>query len=75
VQTKASGTQLRRGVNELLKQSEVVTQSDAPTVEGFEDLEDFDSYDPTHLFWEQIKQLDFALTSSKGSLIKTQMSL
>jgi hypothetical protein len=25
------------------------------------DLEDFDPYDPTHLFWDQIKQLGFAL--------------
>ena len=24
-------------------------------------LEDFDPYDPTHLFWDQIKQLGFAL--------------
>lgn len=23
-------------------------------------LEDFDPYDPTHLFWDQIKQLGFA---------------
>ncbi len=25
-----------------------------------EDLEDFDPYDSTHLFWEQLKQLGFA---------------
>jgi hypothetical protein len=24
------------------------------------DLEDFDPHDPTHLFWDQIKQLGFA---------------
>ncbi len=23
-------------------------------------MEDFDPYDPTHLFWEQLKQLRFA---------------
>ncbi len=26
-----------------------------------QNLEDFDPYDPTHLFWDQIKQLGFAL--------------
>jgi hypothetical protein len=25
------------------------------------DLENFDLYNPTHLFWDQIKQLGFAL--------------
>jgi hypothetical protein len=34
------------------------TGSDLP--EEPEDLEDFDPYDSTHLFWEQIKQLGFA---------------
>jgi hypothetical protein len=60
LQTKASGTQLRQRVNELLKQPDVSTQVDDSVVEDFEDLEDFDPYDPTHLFWEQIKQLGFA---------------
>jgi hypothetical protein len=60
LQTKASGAQLRQRVNELLKQPDAATQTDEPSVEGFEDLEDFDPYDPTHLFWEQIKQLGFA---------------
>ena len=58
--TKASGTQLRRRVDELLKQPDAATQADVSQVEEFEDLEDFDPYDPTHLFWEQIKQLGFA---------------
>jgi hypothetical protein len=60
LQTKASGTQLRQRVNELLRQPDAATQADEFHVEGFEDLEDFDPYDPTHLFWEQIKQLGFA---------------
>ena len=60
LQTKASGTQLRQRVNELLKQPNAAAQTDESHVEGFEDLEDFDPYDPTHLFWEQIKQLGFA---------------
>lgn len=60
LQTKASGTRLRQRVNELLKGIHpTATQSDSATAE-FEDLEDFDPYDPTHLFWEQIKQLGFA---------------
>ncbi len=60
LQTKASGIQLRQRVNELLKQPEVATRSDESFVENLEDLEDFNPYDPTHLFWEQIKQLGFA---------------
>jgi hypothetical protein len=60
MQTKASGSQLRRRVNELLKQPGAATQADKSSEEDFEDLEDFDPYDPTHLFWEQIKQLGFA---------------
>jgi hypothetical protein len=60
LQTKASGAQLRQRVNELLKQPEAATCGDESPAEGFEDLEDFDPYDPTHLFWEQIKQLGFA---------------
>jgi len=60
LQTKASGAQLRQRVNELLKQPDAATRDDEFPVEGFEDLEDFDPYDPTHLFWEQIKQLGFA---------------
>ena len=60
LQTKASGTQLRQRVNELLKQPNAAAQVEESQVEGFEDLEDFDPYDPTHLFWEQIKQLGFA---------------
>jgi hypothetical protein len=60
LQTKASGTQLRQRVNEWLKQSNSATEADESSIAGFEDLEDFDPYDPTHLFWEQIKQLGFA---------------
>lgn len=61
IQTKASGERLRRRVNELLRASPVEAgetggESDA----GLEDLEDFDPYDSTHLFWEQLKQLGFA---------------
>src|SRR5205085_8239640 len=51
---------LRLRVNELLLASSgeagVAEISDSEL-----DLEDFDPYDPTHLFWDQIKQLGFAL--------------
>jgi hypothetical protein len=60
LQTKESGPRLRQRVNELLRAS----TSEAGVTEnaGLElDLEDFDPYDPTHLFWDQIKQLGFAL--------------
>lgn len=30
-----------------------------------EDLENFDPYDSTHLFWEQLKQLGFAFREIK----------
>jgi hypothetical protein len=61
LQTKASGERLRRRVNELLRDSsaesgETGGESDTEP----EDLEDFDPYDSTHLFWEQLKQLGFA---------------
>lgn len=61
LQTKASGERLRRRVNELLHAS----SPEAGRISGeldaeLEDLEDFDPYDSTHLFWEQLKQLGFA---------------
>jgi hypothetical protein len=62
LQTKASGERLRQRVNELLRAS--VTQTVGSTggelAAELEDLEDFDPYDSTHLFWEQLKQLGFA---------------
>ncbi|HEX8142048.1 MAG TPA: hypothetical protein VF553_05590 [Pyrinomonadaceae bacterium] len=58
--TKESGPRLRQRVNELLHASTNV--SGTPEMNDPErDLEDFDPYDPTHLFWDQIKQLGFAL--------------
>jgi hypothetical protein len=60
LQTKESGPSLRNRVNELLRASanEAAT---AEVVDFGQDLEDFDPYDPTHLFWDQIKQLGLAL--------------
>jgi hypothetical protein len=62
LQTKASGDRLRRRVNELLRTpmaetGETTGDNAAP---DSDDLEDFDPYDSTHLFWEQLKQLGFA---------------
>jgi hypothetical protein len=62
LQTKASGSRLRQRVNELLRASVAETGegSDGDVAAELEDLEDFDPYDSTHLFWEQLKQLGFA---------------
>jgi hypothetical protein len=62
LQTKASGERLRQRVNELLRASvaETVESTDGELAAELEDLEDFDPYDSTHLFWEQLKQLGFA---------------
>jgi hypothetical protein len=61
LQTKASGERLRRRVNELLRASPVESAGMVVESPGEpEDLEDFDPYDSTHLFWEQLKQLGFA---------------
>jgi hypothetical protein len=62
LQTKASGESLRQRVNELLRASAAETgeSTDGKLAAELEDLEDFDPYDSTHLFWEQLKQLGFA---------------
>jgi hypothetical protein len=60
LQTKESGPHLRERVNELLRASANQAQA-AEVVDLGQDLENFDPYDPTHLFWDQIKQLGFAL--------------
>ena len=46
-------------INELLRASAVEAREPAAETE-VEILEDFAPYDPTHLFWEQVKQLGFA---------------
>lgn len=64
LQTQASGERLRLRINEMLRAP--ATPSSEPVGEtvvsphASEQLEDFDPYDSTHLFWEQIKQLGFA---------------
>lgn len=62
LQTRASGGRLRQRVNELLSPlgAEAGEDSESELAAESEDLEDFDPYDSTHLFWEQLKQLGFA---------------
>ncbi len=62
LRTKASGGRLRQRVDELRRQPAAGAGegSDGDTAAESEDLEDFDPYDSTHLFWEQLKQLGFA---------------
>jgi hypothetical protein len=61
LQTRASGEMLRQRVNELLRASAAETGETSDKLNAeLEDLEDFDPYDSTHLFWEQLKQLGFA---------------
>lgn len=60
LQTRESGPRLRERVNELLCASANEVRADE-VVDFGQDSEDFDPYDPTHLFWDQIKQLGFAL--------------
>jgi hypothetical protein len=61
LQTKASGERLRQRVNELLRTSPAEAGEPGGGLDTEpEDLEDFDPYDSTHLFWEQLKQLGFA---------------
>jgi hypothetical protein len=60
LQAKLSGERLRQRVAEILRVS--FTEIADPSESSSDlDLEDFDPYDPTHLFWDQIKQLGFAL--------------
>jgi hypothetical protein len=60
IQTRLSGERLRQRVAELLPASSAeageLSDNDVDRI-----LEDFDPYDPTHLFRDQIKQLGFAL--------------
>jgi hypothetical protein len=60
LQARLSGEKLRQRVAELLHASHSKTgeiDENSPEM----DLEDFDPYDARHLFWDQIKQLGFAL--------------
>lgn len=60
LQARLSGERLRQRVAEILRASANEAGESNENSTEF-DLEDFDPYDPTHLFWDQIKQLGFAL--------------
>jgi hypothetical protein len=60
LQAKLSGERLRQRIAEILRVSSNEAGESAENGPDL-DLEDFDPYDPTHLFWDQIKQLGFAL--------------
>jgi hypothetical protein len=63
LRSRSSGERLRRRINELLLPPRLEGVPSAPSSDAIElraELEDFDSYDSTHLLWEQIKQLGFA---------------
>jgi hypothetical protein len=65
-QTRASGERLRLRVNELLRTSSTEAGQTGDELDTeLEALEDFDPYDSTHLFWEQLKQLGFAFREIK----------
>jgi hypothetical protein len=61
LQARLSGMRLRARVNEILAANQNHDQ-DIDTEEILiEDLENFDPHDPTHLFFDEIKRLGFAL--------------
>lgn len=60
LQARLSGERLRQRVAEILRISYAEPGESIENSPNL-DLEDFDPYDPTHLFWDQIKQLGFAL--------------
>ena len=60
LQARLSGERLRQRIAEILR----VPSNEAgesPKNSPDLDLEDFDPYDPTHLFYDEIKRLGFAL--------------
>jgi len=63
LRSRSSGERLRWRINELLSFPKLEGVPSSPSngaTEPDANLEDFDSYDSTHLLWEQIKQLGFA---------------
>jgi hypothetical protein len=63
LKSRASGERLRRRVNEMFappKPKGISSADSGDASAEYSYLEDFDPYDSTHLFWEEIKQLGFA---------------
>ena len=65
VQAKLSGSRLRQRVQELLGISGHNHEGAAGPEATIEDLEDFDPHDPTHLFFDEIRRLGFALKETR----------
>ncbi len=69
IKAKLSGSRLRERVNEILALNQhhqfEKNQNQTPSQAEVEALEDFNPYDPSHLFWEEIKQLGFAFREIK----------
>jgi hypothetical protein len=61
LQARLSGARLRARVNEILAATQDRDQDVDMEEVVTEDLEDFDPHDPTHLFFDEIKRLGFAL--------------
>lgn len=61
VQARLSGARLRERINEMLKKAGDIAMAEDEVVLETLDLEDFDPHDPTHLFYDEIKRLGFAL--------------
>lgn len=68
LKSRSSGERLRRRVNEMLSAVKPEGASLGISKGALEEpieIEDFDPYDSSHLFWEQIKQLGFAFRDIK----------
>ena len=75
LQTKASCERLRQRVDELLRASSAKSGEIGDELDTeLADLEDFNPYDSTHLFWEQLKQLGFAFRTRSRTTICQQLS-
>jgi hypothetical protein len=61
LQAKLSGARLRQRVQELISSVKSPDDPNQPALIGPADLEDFDPHDPTHLFYDEIRRLGFAL--------------
>lgn len=71
LQARLSGESLRRRVAEILRVSSD-SVDDVNCDNSGSDPESFDPYDPTHLFWDQITQLELALRSIRREDIRDE---
>lgn len=72
LQAKLSGRRLQQRVNETLRGADNIVVNETRNAELQEEallLEDFDPYDTSHLFWEEIKMLGFAFRGIKPEAV------